>query len=245
MPDDIRDELYELRERNDREIQALEASVPEPVEREGSDEARVVTVRIGPGGEVRDVRVAHDWASSVAPDELAGRIVEALGRAQSEVVGEFVATVDALEEEDLPRARPMPAPVDDGAVFGRTAPVTPAEAERILGEVWAEVEAAMAAMGSTLDGFRSRTATARSAGGEVVVEIGTAGEVARLDLDPRWLARAHPANVGRIVGATLHDAQRQVLSGLADITDSARAMEEAMRRLGDPNTLSRRFGLQP
>lgn len=245
VPDDIRDELYELRERNDREIQALESAIPEPTEREGSDAAGIVTVRIGPEGEVRDVRVAHGWAGSVAADGLVDRIVEALVRAQSEVVTEFVTNVEALEGQELPRARPLPTPVDSGEVFGRTEPVTAAEAERILGDIWAQVEAAMDSLDATLGGFRARTATARSANGEVVVEIGEGGEVSRLELEPRWLSRAHPANIGRLVTSTLHDAQRQVLAGLADVTDSARAMEEAMRRLGNPDTISRRFGLQP
>ena len=53
MTEDFRDELHELREQNDREIQALEAATPQAIEREGSDELNVVTVRIGPNGAPR------------------------------------------------------------------------------------------------------------------------------------------------------------------------------------------------
>ncbi|MBM6398992.1 YbaB/EbfC family nucleoid-associated protein [Phycicoccus sonneratiae] len=245
MSEDIRDELHELRERNDREIQGLESVRPPAIEREGSDARGAVTVRIGPEGEVRDVRVAHDWRSGLTDDELAGAVVEALTRAQSEVAAEFLTGVEELEDQELPRARPMPMPQDSGEVFGRTEPVTPGEAERLIGELWAEVEQAMASMEASLDGFNARTGSARSAGGEVVVEIGAGGEVSRLELEPRWLARAHPANIGRLVTSTLHEAQSSVLRGFGDVAETVRAVQETMQRVGDPYTLSRRFGLTP
>ncbi|MGG5260721.1 YbaB/EbfC family nucleoid-associated protein [Phycicoccus avicenniae] len=245
MAEDIREELYELRERNDREIQALESVRPEPVEREGSDGRGVVTVRVGPEGQVRDVRVAHDWRTSTDEAALPGAIIDALTRAQAGAAEEFLTGVEELEGRELPPARPMPMPQDSGEVFGRTEPVTPAEAERIIGDLWAEVEQAMASMEASLDGFNARTGSARSADGEVVVEIGAGGEVTRLDLEPRWLARAHAANIGRLVTATLHEAQSSVLEGLTDVADTVRSAQEAMQRVGDPYTLSRRFGLTP
>lgn len=244
MAKDFRDELHELREQNDREIQALEAAAPEPIEREGNDGQDIVTVRIGPDGDVRDVRVAPHWRSRADVDTLGDVILEAMARAQGSVLDEFVTKVEAMDSEDLPPARPMPMPQDSGEIFGRTGPVSREEAERLLGEIFGEAEQALAALESSLDSASAHTASARSRHGEVHVEIDSSGEVSLLALDPRWLANAHPANIGRLVGETLRDAQNQMMAGFATVSETARSTQEAMRRLGDPYTLSRRFGLQ-
>jgi len=244
VTEDFRDELHELREQNDREIQALEAATPKAIEREGSDELNLVTVRIGPNGEVRDVRIAHTWRSQVADDSLGQAILAAMVRAQASVMDEFMTNVDAIDDANLPPARPMPMPQDSGEVFGRTEPVSKEEAERLIGEIFAEAEQALAAFESSLDAATAHTASSRSRHGEVQVEIDSGGEVSLLELDPRWLATAHPANVGRLVGDTLRDAQQQMATGFASVNDAAQFTQETMRRLGDPNTLSRRFGLQ-
>lgn len=244
MAKDFRDELHELREQNDREIQALEAATPPAIEREGSDELNVVTVRIGPDGDVRDVRLAHDWRSHVEDDSLGRTIVSAMVRAQASVMDEFLTNVEAADSDNLPPARPMPMPMDSGEVFGRTEPVSREEAERLIGEIFAEAEQALAAFESSLDTATAHTASSRSRHGEVQVEIDSSGEVSKLELDPRWLGRAHPANIGRLVGETLRDAQQQMTTGFASVNDAAKSTQDAMRRLGDPNTLSRRFGLQ-
>lgn len=245
MPGDFRDELHELREQNDREIQALEAATPERVERQGSDERDIVTVRVGPDGDVRDVRIAHGWRSEVGSEALGETILAAMVRAQAGVVDEYLTNVEEIDPSNLPPARPLPMLQDSGEVFGRTEPVTPEEAERIMAEIFGEAEDALARLESSLSAASAHTASARSRHGEVTVEIDSSGEVSRLELDPRWLTGAHPANIGRLVAETLRDAQQQMLTGFSGVNDAARSTQEAMRRLGDPNTLSRRFGLQP
>ncbi|MFC7489198.1 MULTISPECIES: hypothetical protein [unclassified Knoellia] len=245
VPKDFREELHELREQNDREIQALEAAAPERIEREGNDELDIVTVRIGPDGDVRDVRISPHWRTRADEVSLSDVILEALVRTQGSVLDEFATKVEAIDAQPLPPARPMPMPQDSGEIFGRTEPVSREEAERLLGEIFGEAEQALAALESSLDSASAHTASARSRRGEVHVEIDSSGEISRLELDPRWLAGAHPANIGRLVGDTLQDAQRQMMAGFATVSETARSTQEAMRRLGDPHTLSRRFGLQP
>ncbi|WP_156971221.1 hypothetical protein [Knoellia sinensis] len=244
MTEDFRDELHELREQNDREIQALEAATPPRIEREGSDELDVVSVRIGPDGDVRDVRVAHNWRDRVEGEALGDAIRAALVRAQASVVDEFITNVEAADPDRLPPPRPMPMPQDSGEVFGLTGSVSPEEAERIMAEIFGGAEQALAALESSLDAASIHSASSRSRHGEVHVEIDSGGDVSRLDLDPRWLAGAHPANVGRLVGETLRDAQQQMMTGFGAVSDAARETQHRMRRLGDPYTLSRRFGLQ-
>lgn len=165
-------------------------------------------------------------------------------RAQTSVMDEFVTNVETIDYDNLPPARPMSMPQDGGEIFGRTEPVSRDEAERLLGEIFAEAEQALAVLEASLDAASSHTASSRSRQGEVQVEIDSCGEVSRLELDPRWLTGAHSANIGRLVGETLRDAQQQMVTGFVGVTDAARSTQETMRRLGDSSTLSRRFGLQ-
>ncbi|PRY63622.1 hypothetical protein BCF74_10120 [Knoellia remsis] len=244
MADDIREELYEIRERNDREIQRLQVSVPDPVEREQRDAASVVTVRVAADGGVRDIRISHDWRNTVQDSELGGVILETIAQAQAAVAAEYAAALEEQESSPLPPARPAPIPPDDGDA-GRGALASPEEAERVMAEVYAEAEAALADVERALDSFGRHTASARSSHGEVIVDINADGDISRFDLDPRWLARAHPANIGRLATETLHRAQTQIDVGLSELDAVVADMQATLSRVGNPYTLSRRLGIQP
>ena len=143
-----------------------------------------------------------------------------------------------------PANRPFPTAIADHlASLPSDQPVTEDAVLRELADVWAELEAEL---DSAIDGLTAkveRTHRATSAGGDVSVEVSSAGGLLALDLRPR-LAGPHPRREHRPHRAGHHRAgaghgTARVRHGQADAARST----EALTRLGDPTRLGRRLGL--
>ena len=242
--DTHQDRLYEAREGIDRTLQRLETIEPRTADHEGADEQRVVTVKVAPDGRVRSLVVDHRWQDHVTPDALAPAISQAYLAAGAERLEEWTTDVDEAMALPEPANRPFPtAIVEHLESMPSGQPVTEDSVLRELAEVWAELEAEL---DSALDGLNDkvmRTHRFTSQGGDVSVEVSSSGGLLALDLRPAWLARAHAANIGRTVLATIEEAQTRALTSFAAVQEDAARSSATLTRLGDPTRLGRRHGL--
>jgi DNA-binding protein YbaB len=242
--DASQERLYEAREGIDRTLQRLETIEPRAEEVHGADERRVVRVRVAPDGRVRSITVDHRWQDVLAPEALGPAIASAYAAAGAERLEQWTSDVDAAMALPEPANRPFPTAVADHlASLPSGQPVTEDAVLRELAEVWAELEAEL---DRAIDGLTEkveRTHRASSPGGEVSVEVSSAGGLLALDLRPAWVERSHPANIGRTVLAVVEQAQAAALGDLATIEAEAARSTEALTRLGDPARLGRRLGL--
>ena len=236
--------LYEAREGIDRTLQRLE-SIQVPTEAaEGTDEDRVVTVRVAPDGRVRSVVVDHRWPDLVDPRALGSVISRAYLAAGAARLEQWTTDVDEAMALPEPRTRPFPTAVSDHiAALPSGRPVTDDAVLRELAEVWAELEAELDGALAGLEEGVERTHRSTSPGGEVSVEVSAAGGLVALDLRPAWLARTHAANIGRTVLATIEQAQAAALASFSELRKDAARSSERLTRLGDPARLGRRLGL--
>ena len=236
--------LYEAREGIDRTLQRLETIEPRTEEVQGSDEQRVVTVRVAPDGRVRSIVVDHRWQDHLAPEALSAAISQAYVSAGAERLEQWTTDVDAAMALPEPANRPFPTAIADHlASLPSNQPVTEDSVLRELADVWAELEAELDGAIDGLTAKVERTHRATSPGGEVSVEVSSGGGLLALDLRPAWLARTHAANIGRTVLATIEQAQRTALGEFATVKADAARSTEALTRLGDPTRLGRRLGL--
>lgn len=238
------DRLYAAREGIDRTLQRLETITPRTGDHDGADEHRVVTVKVAPDGRVRSIVVDHRWADLLAPDALAPAISQAYLAAGAERLEQWTTDVEQAMALPEPANRPFPTAIAEhlaSVPSGR--PVTEDAVLRELAEVWAELEAEL---DSALDGLGEkvgRTHRVTSQGGDVSVEVSSSGGLLALDLRPAWLARAHAANIGRTVLATIAEAQTRAITSFATVQEDAARSSATLTRLGDPTRLGRRLGL--
>ncbi|WNV82077.1 hypothetical protein [Umezawaea sp. Da 62-37] len=177
----------------------------------------VVAVAVETGGAVVGVRLALGWRESRG---LAAAVVSAANE----------ATARALAWQ-----AGNPAPVTAPMAGGDEAPITAADALRLVEAVSAD-----------LAEFARRTAeaagpmTARSAGGHVGA-VARAGRVAEVSIDPGWANAVRASEVE----SELLDVLRALRErGAVDRPESG-AIAELTALLGDPNALLRRVGLVP
>lgn len=238
------DRLYAAREGIDRTLQRLETITPRTADHDGADEHRVVTVRVAPDGRVRSIVVDHRWQDHLAADALAPAISQAYLAAGAERLQEWTTDVEEAMALPEPANRPFPTAIAEhleSMPSGRA--VTEDAVLRELAEVWAELEAEL---DSALDGLSEkveRTHRVTSRGGDVSVEVSSSGGLLALDLRPDWLARAHAANIGRTVLATIEEAQTRAITSFATVQEDAARSSATLTRLGDPTRIGRRLGL--
>ncbi|MCO1581352.1 YbaB/EbfC family nucleoid-associated protein [Crossiella sp. SN42] len=206
-----------------------EPSVAEPDGITGQDADRVVTVSVGPMGEVLSVRLAADWRRSVDPRALQGSVLTAANNA---VMQALAKQVEQTEQTDV---QPWPTPTAQP----ETTPLTTDAAFRLLDEVDAE----LATLTGRLDAVLNQPIEAESAGGHV---RGGAmnGQVSTLTVDPYWAGSARNPEIEGELTEVLRELHRRGTSD-PDLTrwPTSPAITELTALVSDPNLLLRRLGL--
>ncbi|MBM6404972.1 YbaB/EbfC family nucleoid-associated protein [Phycicoccus sp. CSK15P-2] len=236
--------LWETREEIDRSQQRLDSIPVRDEDVEGSDPARVVSVRVAADGTVRSITVDHRWQDHVAAADLADTIAAAYVTAAGERVGTWVTDVEDAFAMPAPRNRPLPTTVEEVMeLVPDSENLTEEEVMTRIAELWSEIESELDGALADLEDRTTQVHRASSPDGTVHVELSASGGLQQLVLRESWLERAHPANIGRSILAVLEQAQASALAGFARTRQDADAAVDRLGRLGDPTRLARRAGL--
>ena len=200
---------------------------PEPEGLAGRDGDSVVTVTVSPEGEVRQVKLAEDWKSKVAPRGLHANVLTAANAATIEALVQR-----AREVQENPPPRP-PAGADE-------TPLTAQDVLRLEDAVRGELDQLSTRMSAAGTGV----VTAESSGGHVSGSA-QSGRYLGLDLDATWASIARNAEVESELLDVLRALHRR--SAPSDFAPQPQgpAYTELMGLLADPARLLRRVGLTP
>ncbi|EAP99586.1 hypothetical protein JNB_05420 [Janibacter sp. HTCC2649] len=243
MEDEGTERLHEAREDMDRTLQRLE-SMPAAQEQEASSAEGLVRVRIDGQGRVMSIVVSHVWAQSLTTAELGPAILEAYLGAGVSQVEEWNSHLEVAMELPEPQTRPFPTQLQsEVAEFAGGDSVTEVEVLERLLEVWSEVEHELDSTIAEVTAGASRQHEISSFQGEVKVVCSATGSLESLTLSEGWLRRSHPANIGRLVLATITDAQNAALTDFSHTQEVAARGTAELQRLGDPDYLHRRLGI--
>ena len=234
--------LHEAREGIDRHLQRLD-TLPAPAPSEGASTNGVVRVRVDGEGRVTSIVVSHTWSEQILPAELGPAILEAYLAAGAARLEEWNDSLEEAMALPQPQTRPMPTNLQtDVADIAGGDPGTEAEILGRLLELWTEIETEMDSAIEAVSAGVEREHQVSSYQGEVRVTCSASGGLQDLVLSEAWLRRSHPANIGRLVLATINDAQDAALGDFATTQARAASGTAALSRLGDPSYIARRLG---
>jgi DNA-binding protein YbaB len=214
MPDDARDQIDDIRDRADVDAQVLE-QLKNAGPSEGFDDTRSVRVNLDTEGKLAGIRVDPDWNRSLRDTELASAVIGAYQQAATQRLEAWGETIERAEA-DPPRPRPRPGMSDTtaGQLFERFeqsgATIDDTRAMNRLLDMLDELEGAMEAASAEADVMSETEVTGRSGSGHVTATVSGAGDPVGLEFDPRWLERAHAANIGREAADALEQARRRL-----------------------------------
>lgn len=190
-----------------------------------------VTVEVDDKGFVTSASLAADWKRSVDPRELHTTVLNAVQTASMQVLASKAEQVDPTSAEPVLSA---PANVPD------TSPLSASDVQRLLDEVYADVDRFTEQASERLN----RTVSVTSAGGHVRGSA-TKGQIHDLSIAPNWSSSARNAEVE----SELNDVFRQLgeQGSPGDLVEGpqSRAISELKSLVSDPQLFLRRIGLPP
>lgn len=190
-----------------------------------------VTVEVDDGGLVTSASLATDWKRAVDPRELHTAVLTALQTAVMEVLASKTEQVDLMTTGPTSSS---PADVPD------TSPLSAGDVQRLLDEVYADVDRFSEQASTRLN----RTVSVTSAGGHVRGSA-TKAQIHDLAIDPNWSSVARNAEIESELNEVLRQLGEQSSPGeLADGPQS-RAISELKNLVSDPQSFLRRIGLPP
>lgn len=239
---DLVDDLAVLRESSDVLLQQLAGAQERVRPVEGTDPSGQVVVRLDGDGHLDKVSVGFAWDQQLSATELPAAVLAAVTEAKIQQVEQYG---DALREiEDAPAPRPRPARTDTPMLdafrerIEASGDETDASAE-LVEELLLDARAGLEEANRLLDEHAGRTFSARSTSGHVTATALGNGDVDRVELDQAWVARAHPANLGREITEAMHAASRRARrEGLAAALQATRLADIARLALGATTTTS-------
>jgi len=239
---------HELRDRIDVLAQRFERAGRARQDRySGAAADGVVRVDLDAEGGLIHLQVGADWREVLNAPDLGHAILEAIGAAQVQRTIEWGRETEDAGEESL-RARPLPVFESDLATQ---------VAERLSeSQTQPDAEVAMNALAESLremrDSLRAVRRDLQDVGASelrgvsdnsrtVEVTMRGTGEITDIRLDQRWLERAHPANINRLVLAAVEDARKRLAGRTtSDIVQDSR-LAELVRQLNDPDYIADRL----
>lgn len=211
------EELALLREDADVRLQQMDRIEARAEPTTAEDESGEVVVRLDKQGMVHAVTIGFAWDRSLKREELPVAVIEALGKAKMARLEHWGEAAASVEDEPADRPRPMDTTRSAVTVLqerlaGASTQETQDYIEGMLRDLQEGVEEANAA----LDAHLERSHTGRSSSGRVSATAIANGDVTAVEFDDAWLAKAHPANLGREVTQAVTDAiTRSQRDGLA------------------------------
>lgn len=203
----------------------------------------------GPGGSTRPaivvtvdeqrlvtrVVVAVDWRDRIGPAALGECLTEAANEA---ILDEVARAAEALE----PPTRPAPVHRDDApsANGDPTGPVAQALVAEAM-ELFARFDTELVEYTQQLRDASTAPSQGVSGNGHVRVVL-AAGQVSRVEVNPRWAARAGHAMVAAEALAAFEAAQHAMADD-AVVVRMPPALARLVELAGDPHALSRQLGL--
>ena len=235
---DLAEDLAVLRESSDVLLQQLTGAQERVRPAEATDSSGQVTVRLDADGRLKRVQVGFTWDQHLSATELPAAVLAAVTEAKVQQVEQYGEAVRAIEDEPAPRARPArtDTPMLDAfreRVDGRDA----SAAAELVEELLLDARAGLEEANRLLDEHAGRTFTARSTSGHVTATALGNGDVDSIELDQGWVAKAHPANLGReITEAMLAAAQKARREGLSAALQATRLADIARLAVGATTT---------
>ena len=185
------------------------------------DERRLVT----------RVVVAADWRDRIDP--------AALGECLKAAANEAILDEVSRPAEELPPPAPTPLHRDDAPSAGGD-PTSPALIAEVM-ELFARFDTELAQYTRQLRDASTAPSQGASGNGNVLVVL-AAGQVSRVEVNPRWAARAGHAMVAAEALAAFQAAQRAEADD-APVVRMPPGLARLVELAGDPYALSRQLGL--
>ena len=235
MTDAIED-LAVLRERSDVLLQQVSGAQARVEPAQATDGTGQVTVRLDADGALQQVQVGFTWDQQLTGGELPAAVLEAVTQARVQQVEQYGEAIRAIGDQAEPRARPASTDTPMLDAFRERVEERGGgtDAARDLAEeILLDARAGLDEANRLLDEHAGRRFSARSTSGHVTATALGNGDVTTLDLDASWVARAHPANLGReITEAMLAAARRARREGLAAALQAPRLADVARLAVG-------------
>lgn len=249
MTRDLGEDVAEMRDDIDRATQRFEQAQATVTTVSQTDSSGAVTVTVDADGGLQDVRVDQGWQQRLEPDMLGPAVQDALLAAAAARGDQWASAFAEQSSEPPPRVRPMLTPALSFA--GQLGELTRSSSGG--GPTTATLEALLEmvqALNASIDDVSRQVAdhqateyVGRSSSHHVTATVTGAGAVVSLRYDERWLARAHPVNVGRETTQAIHDGYRSMAGRSAQsiIDDSPLGQIQALAH--DPVALAERMRL--
>lgn len=250
MHSDPLENLARLRDRADSVAQQMDAARGAAAVWSGVDDSGTVTVQVEASGDVHDVRVRQGWREQIGLDGMADAVREALvhaGNARLRAWAEMFAEQYGGPE---PRARPMPLPADTFAFQldeMATAGLTGTRLRVALEELLAMAQTVEDGIDQMAERMRSQLDArhvGRSRSGHVIVTVTGSNDIAEIQYDMGWLARANERNIERETFEGLRAAYQQVSRRSATDVIAQGPLREIQALGQDPLGLARRLSLR-
>src|SRR5690625_3758298 len=156
----------------------------------GKDDDGIVTIHVTDDGKVLSAQLLTDWKKSVAPHELAQRIVTAANAATMAAASKQMEMVE-LGQNSPQATPPKPdAAAQKGADQGDAPPLAAEDVMQLIDNVSADLERFTRRMAEVTN----QTVSVESAGGHVSAN-GQQGQVLEISLDNGWASRSRKAEV--------------------------------------------------
>lgn len=221
--EDAEDWEYEEASRHEQPVEPPEETVA------GQDTDGVVTVHLGPVGDVVSVRLSADWRNFVDPRALGPHVRDAANNA--------VLQVATLEAQRVDREGVTPTYEPASAFGSELSPLSKQDVERLLAAATEEL-ANFTRRASEVGG----RVEAESVGGHV---SGSArrGQVVQVNVDATWAARARAAEIESELTDLLMRLRNATSVGDLAGGPTGPALAELTALVHEPQTLLRRMGL--
>ncbi|GAB3678074.1 hypothetical protein [Saccharopolyspora tripterygii] len=192
-----------------------------------------VTVEVDDAGFVTSASLAADWKKSVDPRTLHTTVLTAVQTASMQVL---VSKAEQVDSTSTPVDLTASAPAD----LPDTSPLSAGDVQRLLDEVYADVDRFTEQASNRLN----KTVSVTSSGGHVTAAA-TKGQVHDLSIEPSWSSAARNAEIESELNEVFRRLSEQGSPGdLADGPQS-RAISELKSLVSDPQLFLRRIGLPP
>jgi hypothetical protein len=196
---------------------------------EASSAEPPVTVEVDDVGVVVGVSLAADWKKSVDPRALHTAVISAAQTATMQVLARNAEQMGLRAERSASGA---PADVPE------LSPLNPSDVQRLLDEVYVDIDRFAEQVSQRLD----RTASVTSAGGHVQGSA-TKGQIHDLSIDPNWSSVARKAEIESELNDVLSKLGEQSSAGDLAQGPQSRAISELKGLVSDPQLFLRRIGL--
>lgn len=246
------EDLFVLRDDMDRRSQRFEKAAAATSDVfTGHDMSGSVTVTVTAEGRLKDIRIADNWRTRLAPADLGLAVMNAVGTAGLSRVEKWgTAMAEDLRDEKDPPVRPLRSMTS--SLSERMAEITRGNAStrstevalEALAELAREVRASVREAKEEIKRLQGAQIKGRSPKGSVEVVLSGLGDLRGVRYDGAWLERAHTFNIARETLAALASATSALPHNSAAEAVASTRLGQLQALMDDPSALSERLRMR-